>query len=173
MLTWRTLPRKGSTQNILGLTNNYLNEVRAYNIKLYNKASSEKDKLSRELQKTDEEKEVFHKIKREQNNNSLEEFVKNSNVTERIIQYKNRLYQKIHPIYMDPQYKLLRAHFYAPRKQVFGNFFSTFAVNIAVIWMMTILFYIILYYRLLKKFLDIFGQFSYHIRRDVSDDLTS
>jgi ABC-type multidrug transport system ATPase subunit len=152
--------------DILGSTNSYLNEIRGYNIKLYNKASTEKDKLTRELQKTEEQYETFHKIKREQNNTSLEEFVKNSNVTDRIIQYKNRLYQKIHPIYMDPQHKLLRAHFYAPRKQVFGNFFSTFAVNIAIIWLMTILFYIVLYYRLLKKFLDFFEQFSHRIRRN-------
>jgi hypothetical protein len=152
--------------DILGSTNSYLNEIRGYNIKLYNKASTEKDKLTRELQKTEEQYEAFHKIKREQNNTSLEEFVKNSNVTDRIIQYKNRLYQKIHPIYMDSQHKLLKAHFYAPRKQVFGNFFSTFAVNIAIIWLMTILFYIILYYRLLKKFLDFFEQFSHRIRRD-------
>jgi hypothetical protein len=67
---------------------------------------------------------------------------------------------------MDPEHKLVKAHFYAPRKQVFGNFFSTFGVNTAVIWFMTLIFYLILYYRLLKKFLDFFGQFSQRIRRE-------
>jgi len=67
---------------------------------------------------------------------------------------------------MDPEHKLIKAHFYAPRKQVFGNFFSTFAVNITVIWIMTLIFYMILYYRLLKKFLDFFEQFSHRNKRE-------
>jgi hypothetical protein len=153
-------------KDILDSLRKYLNEIKAYNIKLYNKANDEKDKRTRELQRSDEKKEAFNKIKREQNNESLEDFVKNLNVRDRIIQYKNSLYQKIDPIYMDPEHKLIKAHFYAPRKQVFGNFFSTFCVNIAVIWFMTLIFYIILYYRLLKKFLDFFGQFSQHNRRE-------
>ncbi|KPL17338.1 MAG: hypothetical protein AMS26_01360 [Bacteroides sp. SM23_62] len=154
------------SEDILNSTRNYLNDIRGYNIKLYNKANSKKDKLTKELQQTEEEKEAFYKTKREQNNESLEEFVKNSNVRDRIIQYKNHLYQKINPIYMDPEHKLIKAHFYAPRKQVFGNFFSTFAVNITVIWIMTLIFYMILYYRLLKKFLDFFEQFSHRNKRE-------
>ena len=153
-------------KDILDSLRKYLNEIKAYNIKLYNKANDENDKRTRGFQRTEEMKEAFNKTKREHNNESLEYFVKNSNVGDRIIQYKNRLYQKIDPIYMDPEHKLVKAHFYAPRKQVFGNFFSTFGVNIAVIWFMTLIFYLILYYRLLKKFLDFFGQFSPRIRRE-------
>jgi ABC-type multidrug transport system ATPase subunit len=145
----------------------YLNEIKGYNIKLYNKANTQKDKLTRDLHKSEEAKDVFFRIKREQNNESLEEFVKNSNVSDRIIQYKNRLYQKIHPIYMDPEHKFIKAHFYAPRKQVFGNYFSTFAVNIVVIWFMTLIFYLILYYRLLKKFLDFFEYISQRFKREA------
>jgi ABC-type multidrug transport system ATPase subunit/uncharacterized tellurite resistance protein B-like protein len=154
-------------EEILALVKKYLNEIKSYNIKLYNKANTQKDKLTRELQQTDEEKEAFYRTKREQNNESLREFVTNSNVTDRIIQYKNRFYQKINPIYMDPDHKLIKAHFYAPRKQVFGNFFSTFAVNIAVIWTMTLIFYLILYYRLLKKFLDFFEPFSTRFKKEA------
>jgi hypothetical protein len=153
-------------QDILDSLRKYLNVIKAYNIKLYNKANDESDKRTRELQRTADDKEAFNKIKREQNNESLEDFVKNSNVSDRIIQYKSRLYQKFDPIYMDPEHKLLKAHFYAPRKQVFGNFFSTFTVNITVIWLMTLFFYIILYYRLLKKSLDLFGHLTQRIRRD-------
>jgi ABC-type multidrug transport system ATPase subunit/uncharacterized tellurite resistance protein B-like protein len=153
-------------KDILESLHKYLNEIKAYNIKLYKKANEAHDKLTRELQGTDEDKEAFNKIKREQNNESLEDFVKNSNVSDRIIQYKSRLYQKFDPIYMDPDHKLIKAHFYAPRKQVFGNYFSTFIINIVIIWLMTLIFYIILYYSLLKKLLDLFGHFTQHIHRD-------
>jgi len=154
-------------QKVLESVRKYLSEIKAYNIKLYNRANEESDKRTRELQRTEEKRNAFNEVKREQNNESLEDFVKNSNVRDRIIQYKNRLYQKIDPIYMDPEHKLIKAHFYAPRKQVFGSFFSTFGINIAVIWFMTLTFYIILYYRLLKKFLNFFGRFTHRIHRET------
>ena len=154
-------------KDILDSIRKYLREINAYNIRLYNKANEKSDKRTRELQRTEETKEAFNKIKREQNNESLEDFVKNSNVRDRIIQYKNRLYQKMDPIYMDPEHKLIKAHFYAPRKQVFGNFFSTFGVNIAIIWLMTLILYIILYYRLLKRLLGFFGRFTHRIHREA------
>ena len=150
----------------LDAAHRYLNEIKSYNIKLYNKADTEKDRLTRELQKTPEAKEAYLRTKREENNLRLEEFVTNSTESDRIIQYKNRLYQKINPIYMDPEHPLIKAHFYAPRKQVFGNFFSTFWVNIAIVWGMTLLFYIILYYRLLKRFLEFFGRFTQRFGRE-------
>jgi hypothetical protein len=55
---------------------------------------------------------------------------------------------------MDPEYKLIKAHFYSPTKMVFGVKISTFIVNVIVLWVMTLLLYIALYFRLLKKLLD-------------------
>ena len=153
-------------EEILGSAIQYLNGIKSYNIKLYNKANSQKDRLIKELQQTAEAEEAYYKTKREHNNEKLEEFVENSNVAERIIEYKNRLYQKIHPIYMDPEHPFLRAHFYAPRKQLFGNYFSTFAVNIVVIWLMTGILYVMLYYRLLKRLLDYLEQLAHRRKRE-------
>lgn len=135
-------------------TRDYLNRIRQYNIKLYNKYSDEKDKLISTLRKDEKSSEEYFKVKRENDNEALTEFVTNSNVMERIIEYKGQLYQKINPIYMDPQSKFIKAHFYAPRKQIFGNYYSTFWINIIVLWVITIALYIVLYYRLLKKSLD-------------------
>lgn len=42
-------------------------------------------------------------MKKEYSNERLTEFVRNSNDIERIIEYKNKLYQKIDPIYRDPE----------------------------------------------------------------------
>ena len=58
------------------------------------------------------------------------------------------------PIYKDPDHPFIKAHFYAPRKQVFGYFVDTYCVNIVVIWSWIILTYIALYFRPLKKVLD-------------------
>jgi hypothetical protein len=84
----------------------------------------------------------------------LDEFVTNGNEPDKSIVYNNRLYQKMDPIYMDPEYKFLKAHFYSPKKMVFGMQVSTLFVNVIILWFKTILFYFVLYFRLLKKLLD-------------------
>jgi len=140
--------------NVINETRKYLQILNTYYIKLSNKANDEKDKLINQLQRTPEMKEAFQWLKRRNFNESLEEFVTNKTEVDRILEYKGHLYQKVNPIFMDPDSKFVKAHFYAPRKMVLGQFFDTFWVNIGVIWFMTLALYIILYFRLLKKCLD-------------------
>jgi len=148
----------------LALIQDYLEKIRSYNIKLGNKARDAKDKLTKEMEEEMGPQE-FRKLIRVHHNEQLTDFAKNSDVIDRIIEYKDHLHQKIEPIYLDPQQKLVRAHFYAPRKQVFGSYFDTFWVNIIMIWLKTITFYVILYFRLLKRLLDSFEELSYRINK--------
>jgi hypothetical protein len=55
---------------------------------------------------------------------------------------------------MDPEYKFVKAHFYSPVKMVFGIPVSTLIINVIALWLKTGLFYLALYFRLLKKLLD-------------------
>ena len=50
----------------------------------------------------------------------------------------------------------INAHFYAPRKMMFGKYVDTFWVNMMVIWFMSLTMAITLYFDLLKKLLDSF-----------------
>jgi hypothetical protein len=73
--------------------------------------------------------------------------------------------QKIDPVYLDPvDSDLGRAHFFAPRKKIFGKYYNTYWVNIWVIWIMSLTLGITLYFDLLKKFINfleqIFNKFS-------------
>lgn len=142
------------TPRIMEEARSYLRLLNTYYIRLSNKANEEKDKLISSLQRTPEMKESFQLLKRRHANEALEEFVTNKNETDRILEYKNHLYQKINPIYLDPESRFIKAHFYAPRKMVFGRYIDTIWVNIGVIWFMTIILYLMLYFRLLKKLLD-------------------
>ncbi|MFP4555595.1 MAG: ATP-binding cassette domain-containing protein [Bacteroidales bacterium] len=146
-------------EDILSNLHDYLEYLRIYYVKLYNKASSKKDSVISSLQTSDSDREAFLKLKRDHYNENLSEFVRNSSEVERIIEYKGRLIQKIDPIFQLPENKNIRAHFYAPEKKVFGFYFSTFWVNIFVIWFSTILLYAALYFRLLKRLLDISESF--------------
>lgn len=134
--------------------NQYLEQVRKYYVKLYNKANSEKDQLISKVQATPEGKEAFLELKRNYHNESLSEFVRNSGEVERIIEYNGQLIQKVDPIFLYPDSRFIRSHFYAPAKSVFGFYFSTYWINVIVIWISSIMLYIVLQYRLLKRFLD-------------------
>jgi hypothetical protein len=141
---------------VIRKTREYIRSVNRLYIKTYNRANDERDKIIRSYQSTDEAKELFIQLKRDHYNDRLEEFVENSNEPVRIVEYKGRLIQKIDPIYLDPENNLLKAHFYAPQKKFFGNYYKTFWVNALVIWMMSIGIYIVLYFRGLRKLLDAF-----------------
>ena len=58
---------------------------------------------------------------------------------------------------MDPKPKGVfdyRTHFFAPGKYLFGQRISTFAFNLMVIWLMTLILYVTLYFELLRKLME-------------------
>jgi ABC transport system ATP-binding/permease protein len=138
----------------------YIRTINKAYIRAYNKASDDRDAIIRSYQETPEAKEKFIQLKREQYNDRLAEFVENSNEPVRIVEYKGHLIQKIDPIYLDPESNMIKAHFYAPRKKLFGVFHNTFWVNTLVIWLMSVLFFLILYCRGLRKLLDMMENIS-------------
>jgi ABC transport system ATP-binding/permease protein len=126
--------------------------LKEHYVRIWNDALEEKDKLVTRLQA--EDKAAFLRLRDQQANESLEEFVTNENETMKTIEFNGEIVQKFDPIFMDPAHPFIRAHFYSPVKKVFGRSYGTFAVNVAVLWMMTLLLYAALYLRLLKKAID-------------------
>mgnify|MGYP001415203912 CR=1 FL=1 len=131
---------------------NYIEQIRRYYIDVSKGAVEARDRSIETQERAD--KEGFILKKKQYTNESLEEFVRNENEKEKIIRFRDRLYQNYDQIFLDPTNKFIKAHFYAPRKQVFGVYLGTLAVNVGVIWFMTIVLYILLYYRILHKFLE-------------------
>tara|TARA_A100001015_G_C15026436_1_gene730751 strand:- start:1770 stop:3203 length:1434 start_codon:yes stop_codon:yes gene_type:complete len=98
----------------------------------------------------------FQKFKNNYNNHSLEDFVTNSNSLTFITEDETGLIQKSDPIYLDPvDHKYFGAHFYAPSKYFLDYKFDTFIANLIVIWLMTLLLTITLYFDVLRKILEI------------------
>jgi ABC transport system ATP-binding/permease protein len=137
---------------IVESANEYIENVRKSFVKYYIDVTEKKDKLILKQESID--KDGFLKLKNNYFNSTLDEFVTNRNEKERIIEYQGKLIQKFDPIYIDPEYRIIKAHFYSPTKNLFGSSIDTFIVNILVIWIMTIFLYITLYMRILKKSLD-------------------
>lgn len=133
----------------------YLNNIQQYYIKTYNIAGDEEDKLIGKINK-EKGADKFMQMKNEYENESLIDLVTNRNSMEdKILENDGELIQRSDPIFLDPPAdKFLRAQFYAPRKAIFGTYFDTYWVNMSVIWVMTILLFITLYFDALKKLID-------------------
>ncbi len=144
-------------KNIFRQVNNFFNILKNYYMKRYNRANEKKDKLIRNLQKNTTEIDAFIKKKKNYYNESLSDLLKNKNESNKIFEYDGHLHRKSEPIFYDPESNFLKSHFYAPRKKLFGVFLDTFWVNLLVLWLMAIILYITLYFKLLIKFLKIIG----------------
>lgn len=88
-------------------------------------------------------------------NEAVIEMVENSNSPVRILEWDGQLVQKIYPIYFDSHRPKNRfdftANFYNPTKHFMGRYFDTFYFNISIIWTMSLLLYVALYFDLLKR----------------------
>lgn len=140
------------TSEIVTSALNYVELIRKYYIAYSNSANDRKQAILTNLQAEDSE--GFLKLRDMYTNESLEEFVTNKNETQKVVDFKGEIIQKMDPIYMDTKHNFVKAHFYAPEKKVFGLELDTFVVNVIVLWVITIIFYFILSFRLLKRFLD-------------------
>lgn len=136
---------------ILEYTREYLTALKAFYSETFKAATVEIDRITRQFNL-----EELTSLKQRYTNDNLEEFVTNKKSFKHYIEYKGDMIQKRDPIYLDPTNRFIRAHFYAPRKMIFGSFFPTIWVNVMVIWIFTLGFYVLLYYRVLKKLLDFF-----------------
>jgi len=114
-----------------------------------------------------EKKMAFYEIKgvnilEEKNkffNESMADLVRNSSVKDRILEYKGKLIQTINPIFQlpHPAYRLdYRTAFFVPKKNLAGYFISTYWFDILIIWLMTLMCYILLYMEFLRKIVDFF-----------------
>jgi ABC transport system ATP-binding/permease protein len=68
-----------------------------------------------------------------------------------------RIIQKYEPGYMIPLSKFGRAQFYAPYKQLGNLKIETFGFNLIILWVVTLILYIALYFNLLQKTVTLLG----------------
>lgn len=143
---------------VLEETEIYFNQLNAHYLQLYKVANKEKDALATQLNSDSTQKALFIEMKNNYTNDALSDFVKNKNELNRILELDGHLHQKIDPVYLYPTG--FRAHFYAPVKLVFGKYISTFWFNIVVIWIMSLLLMVSLYFDWLKIAINFLGKLS-------------
>ena len=118
----------------------------------YNKASSERDSFMSSM--SPEEKEQFDILKLKHANEQIRFFVRNTGTKSRITFQNGELVRKIYPIYMDPAPSNpldFREQFYFPKKHFLGAIYDTLTFNVIMIWSMSILLIVTLYFDVFRR----------------------
>jgi len=141
---------------------NFLSALKRFYVLRKNRAMSERENLISVLTSTPEKEMHFNEVRNKYQNKRVSMAVKNMDTYNRIVEYKGRLYQRIYPIYLEdhkPSHFLdFSANLFQPTKHFAGRNFNTLYFNIAVIWAMTLFFFITLYFELLRKSMQLFEQ---------------
>jgi hypothetical protein len=134
----------------------YIQKVKEYYAGKYDATVKSRDIWAKKYNETELSKKEYLTLLNENQNTKLEELVKNVTTDlDPVIVEDSYLIATANPIYRDgPTARFIRAHFFAPRKNIFGHLYSTFWVNIIVIWVMSLILWVTLYFDALKRLLD-------------------
>jgi hypothetical protein len=135
----------------------FLEALKKFYINRYNAADLRKEQRIKELTNTSAKEQEFEAWKQAYQNEAIAELVKNTTETHRIIEKDGKLIQKIFPIYKDPDpdhWVDFDAQFYMPAKHFLSRNIDTFYFNVGVIWSMTFVLAILLYFEVLRRIVD-------------------
>ncbi|MBU2912553.1 ATP-binding cassette domain-containing protein [Reichenbachiella agariperforans] len=130
----------------------YLRGLRKKYKNIKQQAVNERDSIYRQLIKEIGQDGLLE-LKRTHHNDALHSLVLNRDQIQKIYEGEDELIRKKDPLFITPDSKWGNAPFYAHVK-VLGNWeIDTFYFNLAVIWIMTFITYLMLYFDLLRKVL--------------------
>jgi ABC-type multidrug transport system ATPase subunit/ribosomal protein L21 len=142
--------------------NRYIGSLKKFYNLEFAKADAFKEKwLNTNLSKR---KELFNSMKDTYYNESISDIVTKAFEKNKILRDGENLIQMVDPIYQIPEPRSsidFRTHFFAPKKYFCGTYFETLWFNITIVWIFTILLYLVLYFDLLKKFLEKVGDLKF------------
>jgi hypothetical protein len=142
-------------QNVHEKASNFIKKLISYYNERFKKANAAKQSVLSQFTDSEEKMYQFKKLKSTYTNESISLLVKNMGARQRMIQVRDEYIQKIYPIYQQPNHPShlfdFRTLFYFPEKHLLGSTFDTLYFNTCMIWFMSILLFITLYYELLKK----------------------
>ncbi len=135
----------------------HLESLNKYYTDIFVGQDKEANTLLNSITETSEDERKFLRIKDTYDNEYLNDVVKKAFNKFKIIYEDNKIVQQVDAIYMEPdsnQLATLHTHFYSPHKYINKKQISTLAFNNLVIWLMSLVFFILLYFDGLKKILS-------------------
>lgn len=150
-------------------TDTFLLALRKMYTKIYLKAEEQEQAIFDSLTRTPEGQQRFEYERMRYQNEEINTIVRNNNATKRIVEWNGELVQKFEPVFFDEHrpahYFDFRTIFYAPTKYFAGKRFDTLYFNLIVIWVYTALFYLTLYFEVLKKIVSSFQMYRKYWRK--------
>jgi len=141
----------------------FLETLKKFYINRFNIADREKEKKIHSMTDTPEKENAYEQFKEHYHNEAIAELTKNVTEPHRIIEKSGKLIQKIYPVYKDPDPEHsvdFDAQFYMPAKHFLNTDIDTLYFNTAVIWSMTLVLALALYFDLLRRIIDGLGSLS-------------
>lgn len=118
-------------------TKSVLNATRKYHLENFKRLDLKKDSIISNLEKSHGPG-YLNALRENHSNKALASLVMNTDDFDFIIEKDRRYHRRFRPIMMDgPKGSFIRAPFYVSGKKVFGKSYDTFRVNLLVIWLMT------------------------------------
>ena len=132
----------------------YLSKYKSHLNTAFLNLAKEKDKLIYQIEKDSDDNHYFNSLKERYFNNTVTDMVRLNNKFNKVIVINETLVPIVDPVFRDA--KGFRSHFYAANKNLFGYKIDTFIYNIGVIWLMSLIMMIALYFDIFKKLINIF-----------------
>lgn len=141
-------------------TVSFLEQLKNFYINRYNAADQKKEEKIMAMTETPEKSKEYELLRQQYHNETVAELVKNIGETNRIIEKDGRLIQKIYPVYKNPSPEHLvdfDAQFYMASKHFLQTNVDTFCFNTGVIWSMTLILAMALYFDVLRRIIRSMG----------------
>lgn len=130
------------------ITKEYKSEL----IQQFKTVKSTKDQLINELNNTPEKAESFKELKQENYNEQLEQMLAIPGSTQMIVEQNGAITRLYKPIYMEGNPRsFVRSPLFVSKKSIGGKMYSTYSVNMGVIWLMIAVLTITLYFDVWEK----------------------
>ncbi|NJN25835.1 MAG: ATP-binding cassette domain-containing protein [Cyclobacteriaceae bacterium] len=121
-------------------------------------ARKAKDTKIKEMTASPAKADAYNELKQSYTNDQVTSLVFDNKEKTRILEHKGKLIQQIYPIFSLPEpvnYFDFRALFYVPVKYFAGRYFETLYFNVFIMWCMTFLMVLALYFDVLKKIVSL------------------
>nr|WP_320120201.1 ATP-binding cassette domain-containing protein [uncultured Marinifilum sp.] len=115
--------------------------------------SNARDSVYNVLIKKLASREQVLKFKEKYHNEAIEQIVLNRREINKLIKYKDELIQLKDPVFQIPGEKNGRAQLFVAQKRLGNYLIDTFWFNVIIIWLTSIIFYITLYFDVLRRLL--------------------
>jgi len=131
-------------------------KIKNYYSKIARSANEQKEQLLKKFVSDSIKRHEYKLLQQKNENEALTLMLRNSQEVNKIQEENERLFPHYDQIYLKSNENGFSSHFYTPQKSILGLELNTLVFNLGVIWTMSLILILMLYYNVLEKFLNLF-----------------